>query len=207
MTHNSARTSTAPTPRERGVSLLEVLIALAVLSIGLAGLAIMHLNAQKYVHSAYERSLVSSIALDLEERLWLEVAEMAENDSLTTIGCPDLTSESKPLISDFIAQWSTDRDPNNPDDPYPVRIKDLAVSVEGFSYTELQEDSSDPNNPPVLGTVSLSKVDEGKPVYATVDLRFTWGAEGTVRFELGETARQTFDYTARIYCSSDYPGS
>ena len=36
-----------------GFTILEVMIALGVLSIGLAGLAIMQINSLQYVHSAH----------------------------------------------------------------------------------------------------------------------------------------------------------
>ena len=39
-------------PPQTGLTLIEVLIALVVLSIGLAGLASMHLSSVQYVHSS-----------------------------------------------------------------------------------------------------------------------------------------------------------
>jgi type IV pilus assembly protein PilV len=86
--------------RQGGLSLLEVLIALAVLSIGLAGLAIMHMNSLQYVHSAYYRSVASAIALDLEERLWLRLAEA---DAVVP-DCPDLSSDGAAYAS-LLADW------------------------------------------------------------------------------------------------------
>jgi len=181
MTQTTAGTSFSIAPRERGVSLLEVLIALAILSIGLAGLAIMHLNAQKYVHSAYERSLVSSIALDLEERLWLELADTS------SIGCPSLAKTSGTAIYELVDNWSNASITTQSGKRiFPVRIPGLSVTVLDSGVT---------------GTAGSG------PAYAEVDLRFTWGAADTARFELGETSGQTFDYTARIYCSADYSGT
>ncbi len=58
-----------------GFTLIEVMIALGVLTIGLTGLAAMQLSAMQYSHSAHYRSLASTIALDFEERLWLELAD------------------------------------------------------------------------------------------------------------------------------------
>jgi type IV pilus modification protein PilV len=58
-----------------GFTLIEVMIALAVLAIGLAGLAAMQLTAMQFSHSAHYRSLASTIVLDFEERLWLELAD------------------------------------------------------------------------------------------------------------------------------------
>jgi type IV pilus assembly protein PilV len=58
-----------------GFTLIEVMIALAVLTIGLTGLAAMQLSAMQYSHSSHYRSMASTIALDFEERLWMELAD------------------------------------------------------------------------------------------------------------------------------------
>lgn len=71
---------------QNGLSLVEALIALLVLSIGLAGLAGLHLNSITAVHSSYLRSIASTAALDFEERTWLQAAE--------TNGCPTISPGS-----------------------------------------------------------------------------------------------------------------
>jgi type IV pilus assembly protein PilV len=72
------------TPSEqRGLTLLEVLIALLVLSIGMVGMAALYVNSLQNVHSSLYRSLGSTIALDFEERLWLALGD----DSVTD--CPN----------------------------------------------------------------------------------------------------------------------
>ena len=83
-----------------GMSLIEVMIALVVLSIGLAGLAALHLNSVQFVHSAHYRSLASTIALDLEERLWLRVADNA------LVGCPDPGTEAGTAAAELIEDWN-----------------------------------------------------------------------------------------------------
>ncbi len=80
--------------RLEGFSLLEVLIALFVLSIGLVGMAALNLSALKNVHSAQQASLASAIALDFEERLWLSLAE-------TSVGCPDAVGVGEALVDDW----------------------------------------------------------------------------------------------------------
>ena len=82
--------------------MIEVLIALLVLSIGLAGLASMHFTSLQYVHSAYYRSLASIIAMDYEERLWLELAD----NSLT--GCPDTGTGDGTTAAGLITNWARD---------------------------------------------------------------------------------------------------
>ena len=80
--------------------MIEVLIALALLSLGLAGLASMHLGSLQFVHSAYYRSLASTIALDYEERLWLELAD----HGITT--CPDTGIGEGSTAETLIADWT-----------------------------------------------------------------------------------------------------
>jgi type IV pilus assembly protein PilV len=53
-----------------GFTLLEVLVALLVLSVGTLGCVALQLNALQATHSAYQRSLASLIAADVGERLW-----------------------------------------------------------------------------------------------------------------------------------------
>lgn len=72
----------------RGVSLIEVLVAALVLAIGLVGLAGLQLTAVKASHSSYYRSVATMIALDAEERAWIELGETGslEDADLSDIG-------------------------------------------------------------------------------------------------------------------------
>ncbi|MDR9439818.1 MAG: type IV pilus modification protein PilV [Halomonas sp.] len=74
---------------QRGFTLIEALIALLVLSIGLLGVAAMQLKALQGAHVAYQRSIASLAAQDLQERLW---AKMAEADDLTCPTSTDVTT-------------------------------------------------------------------------------------------------------------------
>ena len=163
---------------QRGITMLEVLIALAVLSIGLAGVAIMHMNSLKYVHSAYERSVASSIALDLEERLWLAVADVS------SIGCPDLT-EAGAHFTALDSHWTeTAATTLSGKKVFPVELEGLQISVVG--------------TPTVYGSAGTA------PAYAEVDIRLTWGDDAELIQDSSASTSMQFDYTARIYCSADY---
>lgn len=85
---------------QEGVSLLEIMIALVVLSIGLIGMAALQLNSLQFVHSAHYRSMASAIALDFEERIWLKLAD----NSLS--GCPGTGSGTGTAAADLISDWS-----------------------------------------------------------------------------------------------------
>lgn len=97
--------------RPGGLSLIEVLIALLILSLGLVGLAALHLNSLSGAHSSYYRSIASSVALDLEERAWVALATTAS-------GCPDFVTD------DFIDHWDASNAEGRPGLP------GLAVNVD-----------------------------------------------------------------------------
>ncbi len=56
-------------PRQTGMSLVEVLVALLVLGIGVMGYAALQLNAVKMTEDTYARSQALAIARDLVERM------------------------------------------------------------------------------------------------------------------------------------------
>ena len=55
--------------RQEGLSLLEILIAVLVLSIGLLGLAALHATSLKANHGAYHKSQATFLAYDMADRL------------------------------------------------------------------------------------------------------------------------------------------
>lgn len=61
----------APNPKRAmaGLTLVEVLVALLVLSIGLLGLAGLQMTVLRSNHSAYQRSQATLLAQDITERL------------------------------------------------------------------------------------------------------------------------------------------
>lgn len=66
---NSARTCVPFTNRIRGFTLIEVLIALVVISVGLLGLIALQTRTLHASHNAYLTSLANVQAMDLEERM------------------------------------------------------------------------------------------------------------------------------------------
>lgn len=56
-------------PRQRGMSLLEVLVAIVVLALGLLGLAALQMTSLKGGHGAYLRSQAAQMAYDMSDRL------------------------------------------------------------------------------------------------------------------------------------------
>ena len=55
--------------RCRGLTLVEILVALIILSIGLLGLATMQTSSVKFTTSAYQRTQATALAYDLVDRM------------------------------------------------------------------------------------------------------------------------------------------
>lgn len=68
--------------RERGVTLIEVLITLVVISIGLLAMAMMMIKATQYSQASFDRSATVIQASDLVERLWASACELPANGNL-----------------------------------------------------------------------------------------------------------------------------
>ena len=105
--------------RQQGFTMIEVLVALLVLSIGLAGLAALQISSLQYVHSSHYRSMASAIALDMEERLWLDLADN------TLTGCPTVTSGTGTTLATAISDWNR----TTANSASLLRIPNLQVSV------------------------------------------------------------------------------
>jgi len=130
------------------------------------------------VHSAYYRSLASTIALDFEERLWLELAD----DELTA--CPGTGSDEGSTIATLIADWNR----TGVDDEVwawstadLVRIPNLSVEI-GTAVTTMSSTEI-----PITLTWSENRFD---------DLEST--------SEEAEITSEQFSYSVRILCR---PGS
>lgn len=134
--------------RSRGVTMLEVLIALAVLSIGLAGMAALQLDAVRHAHSAHYRSLASTIALDFEERLWLELADAALTD------CPNVTDASGTTIDELLNAWSRTTFAGEPLLKIPGLTVTVGAAVDAGSFITV---------PVTLGWDESRFTDEGEP--------------------------------------------
>ena len=135
------------TKTDSGFSLIEVLIALLVISIGLAGIASLHILAMQSAHSSYQTTLSSVIALDLEERLWAALGDDS-ND-----GCPNFAD----VLADLNAHWSRSGIPPISDGriTWPsaelATLPALSISLDGTTDPA----SPDTTTPWVTGTIQV----------------------------------------------------
>ena len=69
VTVTCTRTRTAPLPRQRGTSLLEVLITMVLVAFGLLGIAAFQAKAQIGSIEAYQRAQAVLMLEDLQSRI------------------------------------------------------------------------------------------------------------------------------------------
>lgn len=161
-----------PPGLEGGFTMIEVLIAFLVLAIGLTGMASLQLTSVKTAHSSYFRSIASSIALDIEEHLWLEVANLGPDD-----GCPDPESAA-------------------------TRVQDIWSGTDTWATNELATlpgigdagaiTSTSPDDP----IVSPDTTPEGTPFWTEIDFTLNWSEQ---RFE-NEGDTEQFRFVGRVAC-------
>ena len=101
-------------PKSRGFTLLEVLIAVVVLSIGLLGIAGLQAFSQRSNHSAYLRSQATALAYDMIDRMRANTAGVlsgAYNAIDTTSGtysnpgCDTATCSSSQMAQYDMYDW------------------------------------------------------------------------------------------------------
>jgi type IV pilus assembly protein PilV len=94
----------APARRQRGVSLIEVLVAMVILSLGLLGLANLQTVGLRNTHGATLISQASLLAYDMADRIRANPLEAAAYSGFVT-DCP-ATVPAAPLVAAELAEWS-----------------------------------------------------------------------------------------------------
>lgn len=160
--------------RMKGFTMIEVLIAFLVLAIGLVGMASLQLTSVQSAHSSYLRSIASSIALDMEEQLWLEVADLGPSDDCPTIS--NVVATTKEIWSGQLngTSWANS---NHGIVTLPNMDSTGSISSTGTAYGDDAPDSN-------------------VPFWREVTFSLSWAEK---RFE-GEGSLEQFDYTARVIC-------
>lgn len=97
------RTAVLP---QQGVSLVEVLVAVLVLSIGLLGLAGMNMAGIRNNHNAYMRSQATMASADMLDRLRLHRDAAIENGYVISMDddVPTITEDTSQIES-IVANW------------------------------------------------------------------------------------------------------
>ncbi len=123
--------------KQSGVTLIEVLISVLILSVGLLGLAAMQLHASRFNHSAYLRSQASFLAYDYYDRMRSNRAEAINETSYllnlnTTPATPSNCSTSACNESEMAAfdksQWKQAVTSLLPDSDAEVTTANLSLT-------------------------------------------------------------------------------
>ena len=170
------RSTTRGPAEAHGFTLIEVLVTLLVLSIGLVGIAALHLTSLKNAHSSYYTSIASSIALDFEERLWLKVAAKQPGDCITQ-------TDVETIVADLETLWAW-----SSSEPHAVSLPGLKLAV-----------------PPEL-TANGAPWREVSLTVSWTETRFEGLNESEDNGDVGNTdPRENFNYLARVVCWPDAP--
>lgn len=95
--------------QQRGVSLIEVLVTLIIISVGLLGLAAMQTRALQFNHGAYLRSQATVLASDIMDRMRLNrtVAQADGYNIAITDGKPTGTSRRDVDLNEWLTLLET----------------------------------------------------------------------------------------------------
>jgi type IV pilus assembly protein PilV len=91
-------------PNSRGFTLLEILIAMVVLSIGMLGVAALQGIGMRSNHGAYLTSQASLLAYDMADRIRANPDQFATYSAFVS-DCPD-PIPTAPLVTADLAEWS-----------------------------------------------------------------------------------------------------
>ncbi|MBZ9558944.1 MULTISPECIES: type IV pilus modification protein PilV [Modicisalibacter] len=111
--------------RQAGVSLLEVLVALLVLSIGVLGVVALQTKSMALVQEAYWRGQAVALAYDLGDRLRANPDQIASYAIGMDAGAP----EGGSLAKRDLAGWLDDLDTALPNGDGSVVIKNEQVTI------------------------------------------------------------------------------
>lgn len=165
-----------------GLSLIEVLIALLMLSIGLVGTASLQLTSMKSAHSSYYRSVASTAALNIEERVWDQARALLTGDG----ECLSDTITADALAQEIVNTWSAGSTSS-------MNWSETTADLAGIP--DLRVDLSE------FTTSSVRRNDVGNDgdwidAWDQFTAKLTW-TENRLN---DEQSTERFDYTIRIPC-------
>lgn len=138
---NTQRPIDPPPAFTAGFSLIEVLVAIVVLSVGLLGFAALQLKGLQSAHAGYQRTLASVIASDAAERLWAEWPKGPVDAAVT-----------ENIEAAWLAAWQPDSSKPNQLTLPGVAASSITADAQGFLITvrwnegRFANDAADPAN-------------------------------------------------------------
>lgn len=151
--------------RQKGFSMLEMLIALLVLAIGLLGIAALQKVGQEHNYEAYVRTQATMLAYEIMDRMRVNGEEAINGsyavDPLPTGGpdCDQVDCTPQQLVTYDLMQWNTLLMRSLPNGTALIRVPGAGEPNEGryeititWDLRDTQQD--DPGNSPLIKSMT-----------------------------------------------------
>lgn len=121
--------------RPKGFTLVEMLVALVVLSIGLLGVAALQLTSLRNNHSSAMRTQATFLAYDIIDRMRANRQDAMDGNYVTDFGDP--ASEEDTVWANDIAAWKTNIANTLPaiDNEGETEVADGSIAQNGNIFT------------------------------------------------------------------------
>lgn len=129
---------------QRGIALLEVLIAFFVLSIGLMGLASLQIKSLQFNQGAYQRSQATVAANDILDRMRLNRKAAQADGYEVSLGS---TSGGSGTAKDDLEEWLEFLSKNLPDGKGEIECDADDICTVRIQWTDRFATSADPAKP------------------------------------------------------------
>jgi len=132
---------------QRGVTLIEVLIAVLVVSVGLLGLAGLQTVSMQYSHSSYMRTYANNMAYDLADRMRANRESALNNDYDIDVDLgdshPGSNSDSSSMAQRDLYKWWSSVDQTLPQPTAEVTVDGSGVATIDIEWLDdrAEEDS------------------------------------------------------------------
>lgn len=162
--------STLRRRRQRGVSIVEALVALVVLSTGMLGIAVMYLESVRANRTALSRTLAVHLVNDMADRI--RANRMARGSYAATFGTAPAAPKTDCSKNDCTAGDLAAYDLRN---WYDAVVKALPQGADGKTVPEVEVKYKDgtTSNDPARYTVTARWKDVGGNDYLVTRLEFT----------------------------------
>jgi type IV pilus assembly protein PilV len=146
--------------RQSGATMIEVLVALFVLSVGLLGVAAMQQVGLRNSHSAHLRSQATALAYDMADRMRANVRSARDELYNTDIDVdPDLgacvaTPTREQVIECDVGQWLDSLQRVLPLGDGTIEVEPLDDGMQRATITVQWDDTRDGSDPLVFTTVT-----------------------------------------------------
>lgn len=140
--------------RQRGTTMLEVLVALLVLSIGLLGLATLQANGVRFNHSAYLRTQSALLMYDIIDSMRANATVARDSNCYVVALSASAAGSCNSVASADVTRWKTSLANQLPSGDGAVAQKGGTVGTV-YTVTVQWQDRDDNQGNPVTKTLTI----------------------------------------------------